>query len=91
MEEVTQGLPSVILFQVPFPPSEELVFPSSYSMLQNAVRFVLWEALIVVNICSLREPDIYYRVATGAPKPGSYEYFIMDAWAATSRLPVQSR
>ena len=90
MEEVTQGLPSVIFFPVPFPPSEELVFLTSYSMLQNAVRFVLWEALIVVNLCSLREPDIG-SVATGAPNPGSYESFIMDAWAATSRLPVQSR
>ena len=58
MEKVTQVLPSVILFPVTLPPSEELVFPTSYSMLQNAVRFVLWEALIVVNLCSLRESDI---------------------------------
>ena len=68
MEEVTQELPSVILFPLPLPPSEELVFPPLYSMLQNAVRFELREALIAVYLCSVLEPDIGKGRHCG-PKP----------------------
>ena len=73
MEEVPQGPPSVILLLVPLPPSEELLFPASYSMLQSAVRFVLWKALVLVPPCSGRRaclPFPSFQGTTGRAAPG---------------------